>query len=348
MDRVSLYYPTIEIADIKWLKAALLYSDKVSSIFPFVDMTVPEVPRIVRELHDLGQYKPLMAYKILEAESQEPTTDFKEFESTVLSIFDSDEFTNLTKNAQNVEDESIIGLFRNKLTKPIYQKLLEKDLVGYPVTDVVAVNKVAYHVYMALLARFLSRVSDDSVTPSSGDPYYENVSLFLGAKGVSVSRLIFDKCLPVPSEDISLGEIVEFKTQRMDELLRFRGVVDEVESKIRNAVNREQLKEVMIAFTERMVVELRELNKLLKDSKIKFILSGFSSLIDNETDLIGPVGAGLGSATLFNEPLIGLGVGALSLALQTSSSLVKIRRNASSSSMSYLYFAREAGIIPKR
>ena len=37
MERTLLYYPTIELPKESWLRQALLYSDKVSSILPFKD-----------------------------------------------------------------------------------------------------------------------------------------------------------------------------------------------------------------------------------------------------------------------------------------------------------------------
>ncbi|MFT5021209.1 MAG: hypothetical protein ACI9CU_002617 [Polaribacter sp.] len=58
MDRILLYYPTIESPQDIWLREAFLYSDKVSTIIPDIDEE--HWPKSIRYLYSKGEYSPVI------------------------------------------------------------------------------------------------------------------------------------------------------------------------------------------------------------------------------------------------------------------------------------------------
>ena len=63
MERTLLYYPTIELPREEWLRQALMYTDKVSSILPFNNDEF--FPETVRYLNWKNEYTPIYIEEII-------------------------------------------------------------------------------------------------------------------------------------------------------------------------------------------------------------------------------------------------------------------------------------------
>ncbi len=83
--------------------------------------------------------------------------------------------------------------------------------------------------------------------------------------------------LPVPTQEISIKKILEFRKKRYSELLQLRSVIDDMKSII---VSTDDYKLANIKIRENLGRALREIEKALKDSQIKNIFSSADIFID--------------------------------------------------------------------
>jgi hypothetical protein len=123
--------------------------------------------------------------------------------------------------------------------------------------------------------------------------------------------------LPVPSENVSLDDILNFKEHRYHELMEFRELMDEIYLSIINSGDIELSKNHSIAKLQNKIIEL---NKVMNESKIQRLLSNFKieidvgNLIGSSVSAIG--GYAVGSTMGF--PTIGATLGLASSFIKTS------------------------------
>src|SRR6187402_3203467 len=132
MERTLLYYPTIDIPDMKWLYSSLLYSDKVSSIVPFSDSGDKRFPKLLKYLIDENQYKPIFIEKLLSRSSN----DFYEFENFFIKTTSSQEFQSALNNEKSLSYKNYDTLYGGKMTNNIAQHLKASNLIKKKDDDV--------------------------------------------------------------------------------------------------------------------------------------------------------------------------------------------------------------------
>ncbi len=348
MERILLYYPSINIPDGDWLRNSLLYTDKVASIFPFDNIEDSRVDSDTRTLFDAGQYQPISVFNEL---NHHPLPQY--FEQNFINTLESEEFRKIRGNIQSFNRAENRGLddydmYINKLSNNLRDYLKNNQLMEYKNYDEVTVEKNSAIIYMSMLADYLASVNKDLVTPSTDELEFEKLAFQLGDEKILTHRIQLDKCLPTPSPDMSIADIIKFKENRKQELLQFRVELDKLEDDIHSAYDQEDMKRKMVQFQEKIEKELLEIKKLLGDSKLKYVLNGFSSLLDfKQAEIVGTI-AGLGVAgvgTLAALPFVGLGAGALLLSGTLVSSYRKINRKVEAKSSSYIYYAQKAGLL---
>ncbi|AXE17300.1 hypothetical protein DR864_05925 [Runella rosea] len=351
MERILLYYPAINIPDGNWLRNSLLYTDKVASIVPFVDMNDKRVDDDTKLLYDNGFYKPISVFNNLNPSHKE----FNKFQENFINTIESKEFKayqKVTKDYPWGQDNGITdySMYAEKLSHEIVDFLGERNLLKRGNYGVMTVEKNSAIIYMSMLADYLASISSDWITPSTDEQEFEKLTFQLADKKVLTYRLQLESCLPTPSPDTDIKDIIKFKKARQQEMLQFRAVLDTLEQELRNAEDQNEKKLKLIQFQENLQKELLEIKKLLGDSKLDFILNGFSSLLDfKQKEVVGTVsGLGLASAgVVASLPFLGLGAGALLLTGTLISSYKKINRQVEANSSSYIYYAQKAGLLEK-
>jgi len=360
MERILLYYPSINIPDGNWLRSSLLYSDKVASIFPFNSIDDKRVNVDTRTLYDTGLYKPIFVLEELNPFRDNP--ELEKFEQNFIKVAQSTEFKRIRE--QSKKNEQRLGLTDNEMSQNTFDMYLSK--ISFKVADYlrqnedilfrknetriadVRIEKTSAIVYMSMLADFLARKNKDLVIPSTDKIEFEKLAYQLTDEKVLTRRIQLDDCLPTPSPNVDIKDIIKFKRNRKFELLKFRELIDNLEDELNSENDDRERKRIMIKFQERIQKEIIEIKKLMGDSKLDFILSGFSSLLDfKQKEVIGTIsGIGaLSAGAIANLPLIGLGAGALLLTGTLVSSYKKINRKVESNSSSYIYYAQKAGMF---
>jgi hypothetical protein len=351
MERVLLYYPAINIPNGTWLKNSLLYTDKVASIFPFESLDDPRLTDDTKLLHDEGLYKPIYVFDHLNHRDKE----LKMFEQNYLATISSNEFKQIQNKVQSYGGQHDLGLhdyqlYVTKLTYNVLEYLRKHDLVQDENYFEVKLDKTSAIVYMSMLADYLARINKDLVIPSTDEQEFERLAYQLSDNKVPTFRLQFDDCLPTPSPDATIRDIVKFKKKRKQELLHFREILDKVEYEVNSAQSDQERKLKLVQFGEHVQKELIEIKRLMGDSKLQYLLNGFSSLLDfKQKELIGTISSlGAVSAGVVEKlPFAGFGLGAILLTATLVSSYKKIDRQVASNSLSYIYYAQKTGILIK-
>lgn len=353
MNRILLYYPSINIPNGTWLRNSLLYTDKVASIFPFENINDVRINDDTRLLYDEGQYQPIIVFKELDMvmDHSNKNLEFEKFEENFINAMKSKEFMQLQNNLKSYDRYQHkgfyeYGMYMNKLTYNARNYLSENNLFMEINPDEAVVEKISAIVYMSMLANYLACVNKDFVIPSTDDEEYEKIAFQLADNKVLTFKIILDNCLPTPSPDTSIKDIIKFKKDRHQELLQFRIELDKIEGEINSTTDENDRKRKMVQFQEKVQKEIMEIKKMLGDSRLDYVLNGFSSLLDfKQPESIGTItaAAGVGTGALLSLPLIG--VGALILIGTLVSSYKKINRTVKVNSSSYIYYAQKLGIL---
>jgi len=159
-------------------------------------------------------------------------------------------------------------MYAEKLSHEISEFLREKNLLKRGDMGVMTFEKNSAIIYMSMLADYLASINNDLVIPSTDEQEFEKLTFQLADKKVLTHRLQLDSCLPTPSPDTDIMDIIKFKKGRKQELLQFRAVMDTVESEINKAEDEQEKKLKLVQFQEKLQTELLEIKKLLGDSKL--------------------------------------------------------------------------------
>jgi hypothetical protein len=150
-----------------------------------------------------------------------------------------------------------------------------------------------------------------SIAQSSYLPYFVD--------GVNKSVIEFElyNVPPIPSEDVPLNDILEFKQRRKDELLAFRVHLDELYQSVLSAENTQSAKNAALI---KINIALSAINKTLEESNIRKGISSLRSTI--QSDFSGIIGTALAAGTISNflqmTPVVaGLAGGGFYLAVKT-------------------------------
>ena len=341
MERTLLYYPTIDIPNSDWLASALLYTDKVSSILPGDKNDKPKYSDAIKFLIDNGQYKPIFIKNLF----TRYTVEIADLEHIFLENYRS------ILNKKDPGKKSVkmppggLGLvYASKMTYVIEQHLISNK-IGAKKGETIEMDEELAFFYMGLLAQYVARVTtDDLVIPSTDLESNETIAFGRAKDKVAAFHFMLKNCLPVPAPDTTLEEIVKLKKKRRSELIAFRQFLKKVQDDIGKASTPEEIREIQIDTKESIEKGLADLNKVIKDGKIKAIFSTFSSLIKFEKPKIFSALPAIGLTTALN-PAIGIATGLLSVGGEMVSSYLSKQEKVDSSEFAYLFRARQEGII---
>jgi len=337
MERILLYYPTIEFPKENWLRQALLYSDKVSSILPYKDES--EYPESIKYLNWKGEYSPIFIDDLIRNNSHE----YESFADKFLCKID-----NNTKvfyaSSKSIHPNIVNSLFSNKLSERIIYELEHRNLIRQKSDRRIYIPENIAIYYMSVLAKFVSSVvEEDLIIPSTDYKRFSELSFENGIESEKAMNLIFKNCLPVPDDNVELSDIIDFKNNHKQDLLKFRLFYTKTQDSLKNCRDSIDLKEGLLAIKERIDLELMELEKLYSKNKIRVVYSSLNSLfgIENPKLFSSLLSAGVISTAI--DPIIGLGVGVILVAGKLIDNIVSKPNKANE--FNYLFEARKEGII---
>lgn len=359
IERKILYYPTILVPS-SWLKWAVLYWDKVSSIVPESWEDNP----VLGNRQDRDCYN-AMNYLWREEGLFEPTRPGFSHEKGFENI-------RVTMRAH----EKLIDELEMFLKDPKFMSSINKDWKRYPMhrihqdklsrraLDVLrklglverdkqdsnwffAEEKVSL-LYMALLAKNLADLDIDYTVSSTNRPEYEAMVFEPNDEknGFASLRTKLLDVLPAPKDNVSLKKIVKFRKEKRTELLDFREVLDAFQREISCAKSQAEVKQMLLQYKERIEKETAKLKSSMKHSKIKTVFSMLSSLIDIKSPtLLETIGFPLANVPLLISGPIIAGTATIQIGCAWIDKRNEQTAKNRESPFSYLYHAERKKII---
>lgn len=118
--------------------------------------------------------------------------------------------------------------------------------------------------------------------------------------------------IPVPNSVTPLNDILEFKESHRDELIAFRTYLDELYQKI---ISSADIPRAKITELQRLETAIKDVNRVLNESKIRVALRSMKSVISGVDGVVG-VAAGVASAPFipFSPLIAGVAAAGVSIA----------------------------------
>ncbi len=352
--RKILYYPNININDGVWLRNALLYWDKVSSIMPYNSSDYKVSPEL-QYLMSTEFFEPTRPDNVVFSELY---NDFlNELKEKVLPYNTDRTRSNFTRvhksKIENVLQNCL--LHHSKLSNDILQILEEKNII------IRTTNKQWYlmdeaisNIYMTILAKYLAALDNDDDTIISTDRY--------NIQNIAYKRRVFStnyenrkpfieyscKALPVPAMDISIDDILKFKVRRQDELKKFRLQLIKLEEALMCCEDYIEIKAKISEFEEEIDLGLKELEQVMKECRWRLRPTVLGALINISVPSILNIAEMYGANIPQSYKGIGIVTGALLGCKITMREIGYYKQNAiRNSPYAYIYHAQENGIIHK-
>lgn len=348
--RSILYYPKINIEDNIWLRNAILYWDEVCSIVPSTDYLFHPSPEIAY-LTDQDFYRPVDPLRLFQSPEaanfeREMLARLKHLKGKLRYVDTPEEPT--PRHGEKISWPRLYeSIHYNKISALLYRYMQTHGLLHWNDDHIwLEMDKQAATLYMSVLAKYLARIDEQAMVIGTDQKAYMNHSYAPAWPnyGTWCFDLKIQECLPTPCLDVPLEDVIAFRNQRHDELLRFRGVIDEFESKLKFCADATEIKMEAVRFQERLELATHDIERLLKESHQNNRRTSLKTFVEGAavtgllTALNDPTEMNIITAAIFCLGTIILGI--------SKRNLGKIQNdNLSAAGFSYLYYANKAGIL---
>ena len=178
----------------------------------------------------------------------------------------------------------------NKMPFRIWDYLLEEGLAQEDGNGP-WINMKAYdaEIYMAILAKYLAKVHKN--TEIGTDIIQKFRYPYIRAKKEDSIRqsyldIAMHEILPIPSKDVSIQDILDFKIKYEKELCHFRRRIDKMQWELRKCPDVETVREGIVLLQREIEDELREIENLMKNRWKNILLQTIQNLIPLATDIV--------------------------------------------------------------
>jgi len=357
--RTILYYPTIDLPKGSWIRQVLLFWDEIASIVPFKydfkqKKDIPVIPfkPDVEYLYKKKVFRPVAPSNFINLEDQ--FKKIKEFEEEISRIIDSELFNKIIGPKDNWKLKSKVHC--NKMSERVFEwfrgrglaKESEENGEWYLFEFGTAL------LFMSLLAKYLADIDPSNTMPGTDLKIYESLAFDSPSlnEGFVCLDARYKNTLPIPKENIPLSDILEFKKKNRKALLRFRTQLDKLHKELSEADKPSHIKQILVAFAERIEHGSEELGELLHEFHIETISGSFKTIINIKSPTLwGALGVTLGKTTKIADiplewVLPGLAVvGAIEIVHHLIHRNNKKRATLRENDFAYVNHAKEAGII---
>lgn len=339
--KTILYYPTIKIKDGTWLRNAILYWDKVSSIVPgmnFDDFNSIEI----EYLEDAGIYEPIYPFEL-----QEKPDLCEEFcEQVKMNLLhDKRAISNRRVSHVHVEKVNMTNMVHiDKTPERILDYLLDEGIAKRNCDGTwINMNTQDADIYMATLAKYLAKVHRNTeIGTDSGIKFFYPYSRGKGEKDVEKQVYLdvaLQKILPVPYMNIPLSDIIDFRKRYERELNCFRRRIEDFQWSLKQCGCIEDIQERTIILRRQIDDDLMEIEELMNSRGIRRAKKTMRTLIPIGITTGIELLAANGGLSPVESAVLGSIVGV------TSSFFCANESSQIKDSNAYLFYERENGFI---
>lgn len=312
--RTALYYPNIVIQNRQWIRQALLYWDDIGSIVPReIWETHPYFEcegEEINKLYDERLYRPFFMEDLQSRYGGRIEDRFYiEFNSR-MKFFRQTYDMDILKGATKLyELKEIRGGFFTELEE---MGLASRRICGAKrVTEsghpIIFVENHTANLYMSLLAQYLADNDSKLTIPQTDqqaclDMAYSNIESGVTKECLELS---FQNILPVPREDVSIEEVIDFKREYHTDLLKLRKLVDGFGDEATSITNQKDFTHFSTRKAEEIEMEVKYLQETLADRRIETIAGSLAAIVDVRSPewwsaavSAGVIGGGTGETTL--------------------------------------------------
>lgn len=289
-----LYYPSIKIEDGAWLRNAILYWDRVSSIVPGFNYN--EVNSIeVEYLWSAGIYEPIYPIDMQNDERlcQEFCKQVKKNLKRRRRFSDRQRFSQVHMDKMRMPSENMVHI--DKTPKSILDYLLDEGIAKRNCDGPwINMSEQDANIYMATLAKYLARIhgnieigTDDSTKFLF--PYVAQRSKRKLDKQVYLD-IAMQNILPMPNENISIQDIIDFRNQYKPQFRCFRQRLNNFQWSLSVCESVEEIRERIEMLRREIENDINEIEELMCENGIRKRRNALRTLI--------PIGAEAGVAVL--------------------------------------------------
>ena len=349
--RTILYYPTISIPTSDWLRRSLLYWDEIGSIVPmdYEERTLIPYSSDIQFLKAEGEFRAVRPERL--ASSWEKS---EQLAKELINIIESQKFQNILPRREMRLLHSRIH--RDKISGNVVDYLENWGLAERDKEDwdwIRFENRTAL-LYMAILAKYLADEDSMATIPGTDLQEYESLiyEAILPSDGFACLTTNYLNMVPVPREDVSLSDIVEFKQKRYSELLEFRQQINEFHKSLKACQRKSDAHDIAATFSEKITKELDNLKAVMDDSRLATAVGSLKTIIKLDSPALwATAGVMVGQATKVADipiqwSLAGIGIlGAIEIANFLTDKRNERRAALRDSPFAYLYHAQRKGIL---
>ena len=357
--RSILYYPTIDIPSDLWLRQAILYWDEVSSIVPkdHSGKILTELSPEVQYLMDEGQFKPIHPEELVFNNAN--SSAFFDFEMEFRGLITSEGFKKFLsmnyygRSKKKVDVRHWSKIHRNKTSDSVQYELEQLGLFrNSEESDWHEFETNTALLYMSLLAKHLAGVQKTQTTIGTDYTIYEQLNFKQATheNGIAVVNVNLNHLLPVPQNNVPFEKILDFKSQRKDNLMHFRKVLLDYHQKLRVSTSNDEVQEITTDFKDDLILGINDLKHALKDSRITSTIKSVRSLINLQSPAT-LLTAGSLIANKFGylpeKAIIPIAIvsGSIELIFNYIEDSIDKAAKIRDSPFSYVYHAQKAGIL---
>lgn len=280
MSQTILYYPNINIKNDQWLRNALLYWDNISSIVPYRNFEY--LSSDLSYLRDEEIYEPIYPQNLFKSEYN---YDFERTFIKRLELYgDSKSSKRARIHKDKVQSPELLELIYKAKIPPGLEKIIDNNnyINDYNADGWMEIDEKIAQIYMRTLAEYSIKTSDKEMVLGTDNktkrkeiyPYSRNLRTASQCCEINIVD-----CLPQPSLDTSLEDIIRFKEQRKDELIAFQSKISELESNIYKSSSIEEIKHHENHFVNSWECYRNDYYKVLIEAGIIFTFTNICTLV---------------------------------------------------------------------
>lgn len=348
MAQSILYYPTINIQNQSWLKSAILYWDEVCSIVPYdgyddfsTDIEFLKTQQLYRQISPDVIFESYVANEFAHEIKRKMERKSKQLE----------------RQGQRIKCEELGarrdgGLFdlihRNKIPAYLIEKMESRGFVRVnEKKQWLEMSKEFSEIYMKTLAEYIAKIDTHDIVIGTDrisklDEMFSRTSPSPRNEVLAISLV---NCLPVPREDVSLEDLIDFKSKRKQELYALREKIRELENSINKSESYREFKQITNEFKESWEGKLKETEKMFQGNGIDVVYSHLKAFVSGAAEVGG-------FCQIMNRDMdpkklmtIAVGGGFINMGIEHRSYRNKIKENKSDQSFAYIIGAQRNGLL---
>jgi len=337
MTRTILYYPHINIQNQNWIKQAVLFWDRVGTIIPREVERRYGLPETFRILEERGLFRTFYPEEHVE-KGEQLTEEF-------IQIQTDQSYSDLKQKLGHPRKR--YSVYKWKIPDSLRQYIQENQLAE---DDPIENDRLRFHyidglLYMSLLAKYLADQDwEEATTPGTDYGLYQNLALGTELNTNQIPAISFSlkNVLPMPSDETTLEQILAFRENHHNDLLRFRTVLSKFQTALSKATTNGELQNTITGFKEAIEVIVNDLEDALEDASIATNQGTLDGVVLQGVEILEGVVEGITNPFTPGRKALERGleikqerVNAINAERQT------LRRNA----YSYIFHAEQAGIL---